>query len=153
MSLDGDALADQPPAAPTSRMQTPSLMAAALIVAAGFLGSRVLGLLRSVIVAHAYGTRPELDAYFVAFRLPDLIFQLLAGATLGSAFIPVFAKIWSEDGDRAAWRLASSVLNLVLVATAAFALLGLLLAPILVPITAPGLGDETGQHAQLTSLA
>ena len=58
-----------------------SLKDAALIVAAGFLGSRLLGLLRSVIIAHTFGTRPELDAYWVAFRLPDLVFQLLAGAT------------------------------------------------------------------------
>ena len=58
-----------------SALRPPSLSTAALIVAAGFLGSRVLGLLRSVIIAHAYGTSPDLDAYFVAFRLPDLVFQ------------------------------------------------------------------------------
>src|SRR5215204_4383454 len=69
-----------------SALRTHSLALAALIVAAGFLGSRVLGLLRSVIIARTYGTEPELDAYFVAFRLPDLVFQLLAGATLASAF-------------------------------------------------------------------
>ena len=139
--------------AATRSTAPPSLAAAASVVALGFLGSRLLGLVRTMAIAHQFGTSPNLDAYFVAFRLPDLIFQLLAGATLGSAFIPVFARVWSDDGDRAAWRLASSVLNLVLAATAAFALLGLLLAPLLVPITAPGLGDETGQHAELTSLA
>ncbi len=139
--------------AATRSTAPPSLAAAASVVALGFLASRLLGLVRTMAIAHQFGTSPNLDAYFVAFRLPDLIFQLLAGATLGSAFIPVFARIWSEEGDRAAWRLASSVLNLVFAATAAFALLGLLLAPLLVPITAPGLGDETGQHAELTSLA
>ena len=77
----------------SGRWQTPSLTVAALIVAAGFLGSRLLGLLRSVIIAEAFGTQPELDAYWVAFRLPDLVFQLLAGATLASAFIPTFAGV------------------------------------------------------------
>src|ERR1700704_1170776 len=100
-----------------SRLETPSLAFAAMIVAAGFLGSRLLGLLRSVIIANTFGTQPELDAYWVAFRLPDLVFQLLAGATLASAFIPTFAGIRARDGEAAAWRLASSVLNLVLLAT------------------------------------
>src|SRR6188508_3013467 len=90
-----------------SALRTHSLFFAALIVAAGFLGSRVLGLLRSVIIAQAYGTQPELDAYFVAFRLPDLVFQLLAGATLASAFIPTFARTRADDGEAAGWRLAS----------------------------------------------
>jgi len=131
----------------------PSLAAAASVVALGFLGSRLLGLLRTVVIAHQFGTSPDLDAYFVAFRLPDLIFQLLAGATLGSAFIPTFARVLAEQGDRAAWRLAAGVLNLVLAATAVFAVIALLLAPLIVPWTAPGLGNDTGQHAQLTSLA
>ncbi len=82
-----------------SAFQTPSLTTAALIVAAGFLGSRILGLLRSVIIAERFGTSPELDAYWVAFRLPDLVFQLLAGATLASAFIPTFAGVRARAGE------------------------------------------------------
>jgi len=133
--------------------ERPSLAMAASVVALGFLGSRLLGLLRTVVIAHEYGTSPQLDAYFVAFRIPDLIFQLLAGATLGSAFIPTFARIVSDRSEQEGWRLASTVLNLLFVATLFFALAGLLLAPLLVPLTAPGLGDETGQHAELTSLS
>ena len=134
-------------------VEPPSLAVAASIVALGFLGSRLLGLLRTVAIAHQFGTSPNLDAYFVAFRIPDLVFQLLAGATLGSAFIPTFARVMGARGNREAWRLASSVLNLLLLATLVVAVIGLLLAPVLVPITAPGLGDQTSQHAQLTSLA
>jgi len=134
-------------------IEPPSLAAAASVVALGFLGSRLLGLVRTVAIAHQFGTSPDLDAYFVAFRLPDLIFQLLAGATLGSAFIPTFARVLSARGDRAAWRLAVAVLNLVFAATLVFALIALLLAPLIVPVTAPGLGEDTGQHAHLTSLA
>jgi len=137
----------------SGRWQTPSLAVAALIVAAGFLGSRLLGLLRSVIVAEAFGTRPELDAYWVAFRLPDLVFQLLAGATLASAFIPTFAGVRTREGEAAAWRLASSVLNLVLLATVAFALVAFLAAPKLVPLLAPGLGEGTGRETELNDLA
>lgn len=136
-----------------SGFSTPSLGLAALIVAAGFLGSRLLGLLRSVIVAQSFGTAPELDAYWVAFRLPDLVFQLLAGATLASAFIPTFAGVRARHGDAAAWRLASSVLNLVLIATVVFALVAFLLAPRLVPLMAPGLGEGTGRQDELVDLA
>ncbi len=143
-----EAAVDAPPA-----VEPPSLAVAASIVALGFLGSRLLGLLRTVAIAHQFGTSPNLDAYFVAFRIPDLVFQLLAGATLGSAFIPTFARVMGARGNREAWRLASSVLNLLLLATLVVAVIGLLLAPVLVPLTAPGLGDQTSQHAQLTSLA
>src|SRR6185436_4774923 len=96
---------------------------------------------------------PDLDAYFVAFRIPDLIFQVLAGATLGSAFIPVFARLYRRDGEDRAWQLASTVLNLVTVATAVLCLLGFILAPWLVPLTAPGLGEDIGRHTELTNEA
>jgi putative peptidoglycan lipid II flippase len=132
---------------------TTTLAAAASIVALGFLGSRLLGLVRTVAIAHQFGTSPDLDAYFVAFRLPDLIFQLLAGATLGSAFIPTFARVINRGGEHDAWRLTSSVLNLIFAATLVFAVIGLLFAPVLVPLTAPGLGDETGQSEELRALA
>jgi putative peptidoglycan lipid II flippase len=134
-------------------LNRPTLAAAALIVAAGFLGSRLLGLFRSVAIAVSFGTSPEIGAFWVAFRLPDLIFQLLAGATVGAAFIPTFARVLNKDGESAAWRLASSILNIVAIATIVFALLGFLLAPVLVPAIAPGLGEDTGQQEELRELA
>ncbi len=142
-----------PTPGPGIGLNRPTLAAAAVIVSAGFLGSRLLGVARSVAIADAFGTSPELGAYWVAFRVPDLIFQLLAGATMGSAFIPVFARLLSKDGEAAAWRLASSVLNLVAAATFVFAVLGFLLAPVLVPAIAPGLGEDSGQQQELRSLA
>ena len=136
-----------------SALQTPSLTVAALIVAAGFLGSRLLGLVRSVIIAHSFGTSAELDAYWVAFRLPDLVFQLLAGATLASAFIPSFAGVRARQGEAAAWRLASSVLNIVLLATLALAVVAFIAAPLIVPLMAPGLGEGTGREEEIRGLA
>ena len=136
-----------------SRLERPSLATATMIVAAGFMGSRLLGVLRSVAIADSFGTSPELSAYWVAFRLPDLIFQLLAGATLGSAFIPTFARLFTNKSEDAAWRLANSVLNLVFLFTIVLAVLGFLLAPFLVPAMAPGLGEGTAQQAELRSQA
>ena len=126
---------------------------AAGIVALGFVLSRLLGLLRSVAIAQAFGTDPDLSAYWVAFRLPDLVFQLLAGATLSSAFIPTFSRVRSEAGAAASWRLASSVLNLISIATVIAAGAAYLVAPIVVPLLAPGLGEATGERARLLALA
>jgi putative peptidoglycan lipid II flippase len=140
-----------PPARP--RSTSGGLAIAASIVAFGFLGSRLLGVLRTVVIAGAFGASPELDAYNVAFRIPDLIFQVLAGATLGSAFIPVFARVARRDGEDPAWRLASTVLNLITAATAILCVIAFVLAPLLVPWLAPGLGEDVGRHAELTDKA
>ena len=125
-----------------ARFKRPSLATAAAIVAAGFLASRLLGVLRSVAIAVSFGDSPELGAYWVAFRLPDLIFQLLAGATLASAFIPTFTRLVTKKSEEEAWRLASSVLNLILGATIVLSILGFIFAPILVPAMAPGLSER-----------
>lgn len=146
-------------AAPSARSpQSPptaagGLAIAAAIVAFGFLGSRVLGILRTTFIARAFGAGPDIDAYNVAFRVPDLIFQLVAGATLASAFIPVFARVTRREGDERAWELASNVLNLVMLATAALCVVAFVIAPVVVPWTAPGLEGEAETKAiQLTRI-
>jgi putative peptidoglycan lipid II flippase len=137
--------------APAPHRRGGGLLVAAAIVAFGFLGSRLLGVLRTTLIARAFGASPELDAYLVAFRVPDLIFQVLAGATLGSAFIPVFARLYRQESDGRAWELASNVLNLVTAATAVLCAIAFVLAPWLVPLTAPGLEQE-GKAIFLTRL-
>ena len=117
---------------------------AALLLGLAFLGSRLLGAARAVVIADQYGATVELDAFWVAMRLPDLVFQLLAGATLASAFIPVFARVLNDRGEYAAWRLASIVLNWVMIGTIAFAALIFLTADWIVPALAPGLGEDSG---------
>ena len=129
------------------------LLIAGAIVALGFLASRLLGVARTAIIANEFGASPELDAYWVAFRVPDLIFQALAGATLGSAFIPVFTRLYRREGGDEAWRLASNVLTIVFVATGLLCLIALALAPWLVPVFAPGLGEDLGRGDELTAEA
>src|SRR5690606_28272561 len=94
-----------------------------------------------------------LAAYWVAFRLPDLVFQLLAGATLSAAFIPTFSRVQLRLGEQRAWRLASSVLNLIAIATLVLAGVAFVLAPWIVPWLAPGLGVDSGREEELTALA
>src|SRR6266536_3421866 len=102
-----------------------------LIVAGGYLLSRVLGLARDIIISAQFGTRPELDAYRATFGVLDLIYLVIAGGALGSAFIPIFTGFLTEEREQDAWRLASDILNMVLVALlVACALIALLAEPL-----------------------
>jgi putative peptidoglycan lipid II flippase len=112
---------------------------AATLVMALFVASRALGLLREMVISHQFGTGGDLDAYLAAFRLPDILFQIVAGGALGSAFIPTFAGYLAQDDEGGGWRLASAVMNLVLIITTGLAALTALLAPWLVrTVVAPG---------------
>ncbi len=141
--------ADVQPNPRPSRMG--GLAIAAGIVAFGFVGSRLLGVLRATAIADQFGTNTDYEAYLAAFRIPDLIFQVLAGATLGSAFIPVFARLYRRESEERAWELASKVIVMVTAATAVLCIVAFVLAPWLVPLTAPGLEKE-GKAIFLTRL-
>lgn len=122
-----------------------------LIVAAGYLLSRVLGLARDIIISAQFGTSPALDAYRAAFTIPDLLYLVVAGGALGSAFIPVFSEHLGRGDEEAAWRLASGVLNLALVGLAAGCALVALLAEPLVALTV-GRGFDREQQALTADL-
>ena len=79
---------------------------------AAYVLSRVLGLAREMVISHQFGTSRDLDAYRAAFNIPDLIFTLIAGGALGSAFIPTFTTYLARGERDEAWRLASAVMNL-----------------------------------------
>lgn len=111
----------------------------ALIVAAGFTVSKFTGVLDDFIVGRVFGAGRELDAYYAAFKLPDLLFTLIAGGAMAAAFIPVFSG-YLTSGDRAgAWKLASSTINIAFLVTLAAAAAAALVAPWLVrEFLAPG---------------
>ncbi len=115
---------------------------AAGLVMAAYVASRVLGLVREMVIARQFGTSAELGAYLAAFRIPDLIFQLLAGGALGSSFIPVFSVYLATRQREEAWRLASAVYNLVGLVTTVGALAAFLFTPQLVSLLVPGFSTE-----------
>jgi putative peptidoglycan lipid II flippase len=116
---------------------------AAGLVMALFVVSRAMGLIREIVISHQFGTSGDLDAYLAAFRLPDILFQIVAGGALASAFIPTFASYLAREDEVGAWRLASAVINLVLILTAALGVLAAILAPWLVrAVIAPGFEPE-----------
>lgn len=111
-----------------------------IIVAAGYLASRVLGLARDVLISHQFGTSAELAAFRASFGILDLIYLVVAGGALGSAFIPVFSE--ALERRRNAWRLASAVLNLTLLAlTVACAVVWILAAPLVALTVGRGLDE------------
>ena len=89
-----------------------SLTRSAGIVAGAFVVSRILGLVREVVLARQYGTSEDFSAYVSAFRIPDLLFLVVMAGAFGSAFIPVFSGLLGDGEDEAAWKLASVVLNI-----------------------------------------
>ncbi len=116
-----------------------------------FVLSRALGLAREMVVGAVLGTSAVYDAYLAAVRIPDIIFTLIAGGALGSAFIPTFTGYFARDDAEGGWRLASTVINLSLVALTAVAALAWLAAPSIVPwLLAPGWTAE--QQALTVSL-
>lgn len=108
------------------------LARAATLVSAAFIASRALGLLRELLIGQQFGTSPQYDAYLAAFRIPDLLFQLIAGGALGSAFIPTFAAYLARGDEDGAKRLSSAVINLMFAFLAGAALLMAIFAPWLV---------------------
>jgi putative peptidoglycan lipid II flippase len=88
-----------------------SLAKSAGIVAGAFVVSRVLGLVREIVLARQFGTSETFSAYVSAFRIPDLLFLVVMAGAFGSAFIPVFSGFLGDGEDEAAWKLASVILN------------------------------------------
>jgi putative peptidoglycan lipid II flippase len=116
-----------------------------------FLLSRLAGLAREMVIGARFGTSADMDAYLAAFRLPDLLFQLVAGGALGSAFIPVFTGCLVRRDLDGAWRLFSSIANLVVIVMTVLAAVAALFAPWLVRhLLAPGFSPD--QQALTASL-
>jgi putative peptidoglycan lipid II flippase len=115
-----------------------ALARAGMIVSGAFLVSRVLGWVRLVVVVNAVRDPRELDAFFAAFRIPDLLFQLVAAGAVSSALIPVVANVIASDGHERAWRVVSTVTNLMLGLLLILAVFVLVFADRLVPLYTSG---------------
>src|SRR3989454_2019711 len=131
-----------------------SVARASIIMIATLVASRVLGWLRLSVIGATFGQSPQLDAFWAAFRIPNAVFDLLVAGALASAFIPVFTGYLAREREEEGWRVASSVLNAVVLLLVAFSAVMWLLAPILVPVVvAPGFsGDQLALTVDLTRL-
>lgn len=126
---------------PPPRQQTSgrSVAANASIVAGAFVVSRVLGLLREVLIARQFGTSQNYDAYVAAFKVPDFLFLVVMSGAFGAAFIPVFAGMLSRDERERAWQLSSAVISYTVLTLVGVGLLVFIFAgPLMRYVVAPG---------------
>ena len=125
---------------------------AAGVVGAATLLSRVFGFLRDAVIAWFFGAGMVSDAFFVAFRIPNLLRRLFAEGALTVTFIPVFTEHLSKNGKDAALEMAAAAVKFLAILLAGIAVCGILLAPLLVRILAPGFIDAPGQLALAITL-
>jgi putative peptidoglycan lipid II flippase len=111
---------------------------AAGVVALAVLGSRILGLVRDQVFGSLFGAGEFMDAFVMAFRIPNLLRDLFAEGALSMAFITVFTKTAAVEGDRAAWELANKVATAAAVIVSGLTVIGILCAPWIVALIAHG---------------
>lgn len=121
------------------------LIRAAGVVGAATLLSRALGYVRDMTIALYFGAGFASDAFFAAFRIPGLLRELLGEGALSASFIPVFAGEVERAGRPRAMRLAGAAFTALAAAAGVFTVLGILLAPALVTIVAPGFRETAGK--------
>jgi putative peptidoglycan lipid II flippase len=130
-----------------------SITVAATLVAFSSLISRFLGIFRDRILAGQFGAGDTLDIYYAAFRVPDLIFNLLVLGALSAGFIPILTGLvkdfqcegctdYEDSPNKKAWELVSNILNVLIAGLAVITVLGIIFAPYLMKAVAPGFSPE-----------
>jgi len=122
-----------------------NLLRALATVSSLTLVSRILGYLRDFIIARAFGASLATDAFFVAFRIPNLLRRLFAEGAFSQAFVPVLAEHKNKGSPEEVRSLIDGVATLLLVALVVMAALGMAAAPIIVYISAPGFAADPGK--------
>ena len=123
---------------------------AAILMSVAFALSRLIGLYRDRLLASHFGVGPVVDAYTAAFRLPDLLFSLLVSGAFAVAFIPVFSEYLSQEKRDEAWDIASSLFNILVLATVVGAGLIIVFADPLTYLVAPGF--DADRHSMAVDL-
>ena len=117
------------------------------VVGVAVLCSRVLGLARELILAHLFGAGLAMDAFKVAFRIPNLLRDLFAEGALSTALVTTFSKKDATEGSEAAWSLANKVASLATVVIGLLVVTGVVFSPAVVGVIASGF---SGEKAELT---
>ena len=118
-----------------------------------FVLSNLTGLVRQILVANAFGTQADIEAFNAANRVAETLFALVAGGALASAFIPTFTSLLTKDDRKGAWHLASSIFNLILLIISIASLIAAIFAPQVVRyILAPGFADQPAKEALTINL-
>ena len=122
-----------------------TLVRSAGVIGVATMASRLLGLVRDQVLAYFFGAGDAMDAFRIAFRLPNLLRDLFAEGALSAALVPTFTRALAHGGREQAWRLASNVINHLLIVSGLIVLLGIVLAEPLVDMYAGGFRDVPGK--------
>jgi putative peptidoglycan lipid II flippase len=133
---------------PTKSSAGRQIARAAGLVMIALIFSQLTGLVRQILVANAFGTSSEMDAFNAANRVAETLFNLVAGGALGSAFIPTFTGLLTQEKREQAWQLASALANWVFIILSGLSLLIAVFArPVVRHILAPGFAADPAQEA------
>lgn len=119
-----------------------SITSAAIIIGGLSLASRFLGIYRDRILASQFGAGDILDVYYAAFRLPDLVYNLLILGAVSAGLIPVFTALLAKHKEDEAWKLINSILNILSAALLVVCIIFFVTAPWLIPLITPGFPPE-----------
>jgi putative peptidoglycan lipid II flippase len=130
---------------PRLRKTRPTLIRSAGVIGVATMTSRVLGLIRDQVLAFYFGAGDAMDAFRIAFRLPNVLRDLFAEGALSAALVPTFTRALAANDTRTAWRLASNVFSVLLLISSACVLAGILFAVPLVELYAGGFRSVPGK--------
>lgn len=130
----------QPPSVSTAVSR--GLASAAILMIFATMGSRITGMIRTMVYARVFGLTPEYSVFVQAFRIPDLVYFLMAGGALRTGFVPVFSEYLAHGKRDQAWRVFSVVLWFLVGFAIILVGAGIVFAPALARLVAPGFTDE-----------
>lgn len=133
-------------------IQPMNLLKALAAVSSMTLLSRVLGFLRDAIIARAFGAGMATDAFFVAFKLPNLLRRVFAEGAFSQAFVPILAEYRSKQGDDATRTFVAHIAGALALALLVVTLLGILAAPAIIWVSAPGFAANADKFALTSNL-
>jgi putative peptidoglycan lipid II flippase len=129
-----------------------NLLRALATVSGLTLVSRILGFVRDFVIARTFGAGIATDAFFVAFRLPNLLRRMFAEGAFSQAFVPILAEYKNRHGDAAAHQLVNRVATMLSLVVAAITLAGIVAAPLLIYVSAPGFAADPDKFALTVEL-
>src|SRR3989338_19857 len=117
---------------------TKHITKAAGVIGIATLSSRILGFIRDCVIAKLFGTAQSAQAFVIAFTIPNMLRDLVGEGAANAAFVPVLSEIKSRYSKEEFWQLANVILNIALVVLMLISIAGIIFAPIIVRIIAPG---------------
>jgi putative peptidoglycan lipid II flippase len=122
------------------------------LISVAVMASRVVGVGREMVLAAFFGAGLQMDAFNVAFRIPNLLRDLFAEGAMTSAFVPAFTRTLTTEGRDAAWRLGNLVINALLIITGSIVVIGIIFAAPITRAFAPSFANTPGKLELTTEL-